>query len=258
MPLIDIHCHLLPAIDDGAADRTESLAMARLATSDGIQAIVVTPHQLGPFAHTRGETIRAQAEAFARALNEERVALRILPGAELRIEPGFAASELVARLKGGELLTLADQRRHVLVDLPEQAYVGLDDLLAELTAAGMVAILAHPERNREILARPERLHPLVAAGCLLQVTAGSLLGEFGADVQQLADRLIRQGIVQLVASDAHHIHFRRPVLAAAFDHVAQHAGVEAARVLFHLNPASIVAGRPVVSIDRARGPDQTL
>jgi protein-tyrosine phosphatase len=254
VPLIDIHCHILPAIDDGAADRAEALAMARIAAADGIATIVATPHQLGEFAY-HGDSIRAQADAFQRVLDQERVPLSILPGAELRIGWRLAELELIARLRSGELLTLADRGRHVLLDLPEKEYVPFDQLLAGLTSAGVTAILAHPERNREILAQPGLLHPLVEAGCLLQVTAGSLLGEFGADVQQLADWLIRQAAVQLVASDAHHLHFRRPALAAAFDHVAQIVGVEAARVLCHHNPASIIVGRPVVSMDRpARSP----
>jgi protein-tyrosine phosphatase len=246
--LIDIHCHILPEIDDGAADRAEALAMARLAVADGIGTIVATPHQLGSFAY-HGDAIRAQAEAFQRVLDEERVALRILPGAELRIEAGLPEGELVARLKSGELLTLADRGRYVLLDLAEREYVPLERLLAELASAGMAAILAHPERNREILVRPDLLPPLVKAGCLLQVTAGSLLGEFGADVQELADRLICEGLAQLVASDAHRIHFRRPLLAAAGDHVARLAGAAAARILCHDNPAAVVAGRPVASID---------
>ena len=250
MPWIDLHCHILPAIDDGAADRAEALAMARLAVADGITTMVATPHQLGSFTY-HGEQIQAQVEAFQRVLDQEGVALRILPGAEVRIEPGLVERELVTRLKNGELLTLAGRGRHVLMDLAEREYVPLDRLLAELAAGGMTAILAHPERNREILARPELLQPLVEAGCLLQMTAGSLLGEFGAEVQQLAERLLRQAAVQLVASDAHHIHFRRPLLAEAFARVTQIIGVEAAQAVCQNNPVSIIAGRAVVSFARA-------
>lgn len=254
VPLIDIHCHMLPAIDDGAADRAEALAMARMAVADGITAVVATPHQLGPFTY-HGGAIRQQAQAFQQVLDEEQVALRVVPGAELRIEAGWAEANLVARLHSGELLTLADRGRHVLLDLPERVYIPFDRLVADLAAAGMVAILAHPERNREIMARPELLKPLAEAGCLFQVTAGSLLGEFSADVQMLAERMVRQGTAPLVASDAHHLTFRKPLLAAAALRVAHLAGAEAARLLCEDNPAAIVAGGTVVSIagaDRSR------
>jgi len=251
--LIDLHCHILPGIDDGAGDRAEALAMARLAVADGIATIVATPHQLGPFAHNRGDSIRAAAAAFQLLLEEEQVTLRILPGAELRIEPGMVEAELAARLASGELLTLANQGRHVLLDLPERVYVPLDRLLVELAAAAFVPILAHPERNREILARPEILPPLVQAGCLLQVTAGSLLGEFGDEVRHVADRLVQQGVVQFVASDAHHIHFRKPLLAEAFAHLAQLAGVDAAERLCHENPAAVAAGQPISALNPTIG-----
>ena len=173
--------------------------------------------------------IRAGVEGFQRLLQREQVALRILPGTA-RIEPGMVESDIVARLNSGELLTLADGR-HVLLDLAEDSYVPLERLLAELKAAGFTGILAHPERNREILAQPELLTPLVQAGCLLQVTAGSVLGEFGRESQELADWLIRREMAYIMASDAHHFHFRRPLLSAAFDSVAQSAGAVVAGVL---------------------------
>jgi len=247
-PFIDIHSHILPAIDDGAADAREALAMARMAVEDGAGTIIATPHQRGSFARNHGAEIRTRVTAFQQLLEQEHVALRILPGGETRIEPGDAEAEIVAGVQSGELLTLGNQGRYFLMDLPEQVYVPLDRLVAEVKSLGIIPILAHPERNREIVSRPEVLLPLVEAGCLLQVTAGSVLGEFGPVAQEIAERLILQGLVHLIASDGHHVHYRPPLLAAAIRRVGQLNGGVATASLFEGNAAAIIAGQPAESL----------
>jgi protein-tyrosine phosphatase len=230
---------LLPAIDDGAADWDEALAMARLAAADGIATAVATPHQLGRYGRNRGADLRAQAGQLRQLLDRHGVALRVLPGAEVRVEPG-----LLGKLQSGEVLTLADRRRHVLVELPAEVYIPLERVVAELRAAGIVPVLAHPERNAGILARPEVLAWLVRAGCLLQITAGSLTGRFGPHPERLACRLVRDGLAHCVATDAHGAGSRQPRLAEAFECVWRLAGWETAVRLFCYNPARIAAGAP--------------
>lgn len=240
-PLIDIHCHLLPDVDDGSASWDETLAMARLAVDDGISTIVATPHQLGVYGRNRGDAIRAQTERLQRFLDRQGVALRVLPGADVRIEPG-----MIPKLQSGEVLTLADRRRHVLLELPHEFYFPLQGLLADLNVAGMVGILSHPERNLGILARRHLLPPLVEAGCLLQVTAGSLVGTFGPQVRKLARWMIRQRLVHCVSTDAHGAKSRRPLLRRGFDCVARLAGEQMAVDLCCRNPALVVAGKTVM------------
>ena len=231
-PFVDIHCHLLPQLDDGAATWKESLRMARSALADGISTIVATPHQFGPHGHCP-DRIRARTIQLQQQLDDQGIALRMLAGAEVRIEAG-----LVAHWREGRLLALAGRDRHVLLELPHEVYLPLDRLVSELRTAGLVAILAHPERNLAILARPDLLGPLVKGGCLLQVTAGSLLGRFGPAVERLGQSLVRQGIVHFVASDAHDSEGRAPLLSAAFECVAELAGVDAAIDLCCKNPAT--------------------
>jgi protein-tyrosine phosphatase len=245
---VDIHCHLLPGADDGAADWEEALAMARLAVADGISAVVATPHQGGLFPCDRGPSIREQVRAFQQSLDREQTPLRVFSGGELRIEDGLVPAEVIAGVANGQILTLADRRRHLLLDLAENEYLPVEPLLAALRPAGLTGILAHPERNRRILAQPELLDTLVRAGCALQLTADSMVGEFGSEVQRLAHRLVRDGVVQLVASDAHHAHFRRPLLADAFRCVAGLADEETARQLCIDNPNRILAGQPLIPI----------
>lgn len=244
-PLVDIHCHILPAIDDGATDWSESLAMARMAVADGISTIVATPHQLGKHAGTSGELIRERAAELQQRLGSEQIPLQVLPGADVRIEP-----DMVPKLRSGEVVTLADQRRHVLLELPHDVYIPLERLLRELSAVQMVGILSHPERNRGILRDPSVVAPLVAEGCLMQVTAGSLLGDFGLGVQELTEQLIEEHLVHFVSSDAHDTEVRRPQLQAARQRVAELAGEELASRLCSVNPARVAAGQNVAPLPR--------
>lgn len=235
---VDIHCHLLPQIDDGARDWEESLAMARLAASEGIRTVIATPHQLGNYGRNRGEAIRSQTAALGQLLADHSVPLEVLPGADVRIEP-----DLVSKIRDGDVLTLADQRRYVLLELPHEIYLPLDRLLGELAAAGMIGILSHPERNQGILAQPRVLDGLRDRGGLMQITAGSLVGTFGPRSQAMAERMVVQGLVDFVATDAHGAKARRPLMRRAFQRVAQLAGAEAASRLCSTNPACIVANR---------------
>jgi protein-tyrosine phosphatase len=237
---VDIHCHLLPGLDDGAATLDHALAMAEMAVADGISTIIATPHQLGNHATNSGVTIRAATARFQQMLDGRRTPLRVLPGADVRVEP-----DLLRKIRTGEVVTLADRRRHVLLELPHEVYLPLDRLLADLHFAGLVGILSHPERNGGILNQPGVVRPLVERGCLLQVTAGSLTGTFGAHVQSLSESLIQQGLVHFVATDAHGTTVRPPLLAAAFERVAQLAGRETALDLCCRHPAAVAEGGKV-------------
>jgi len=237
---VDIHCHLLPELDDGAGCWDDALSMAEIAVADGIATIVATPHQLGNFAANRGDVIRAQAERLQAKLRKSNVSLRVLPGADVRIEPG-----MIAKIRAGEVLTLADRGRHVLLELPHELYLPLDRLLADFKGARLTGILSHPERNQGIMAQPGVVRSLVSAGCLIQVTAGSLVGAFGSRVRDLAERLVAQGLVHFVSTDAHSPRSRPPLLAGAFDRVVELAGGSLAEELFCRNPAAVAAGRAV-------------
>lgn len=239
-PLIDIHCHLLPGVDDGSASWDETLAMAELAVDDGISTVVATPHQLGVHGDNHGDAIRAQTARLQEFLDQRGVPLRVLPGADVRIEP-----EMIRKLQSGEVLTLADRRRHVLLELPHEVYIPLDRLLSGLSAVEMVAVLSHPERNLGILGNRHLLPPLVDAGCLLQVTAGSLVGTFGPQVQKLAQWAIQHRLVHFVGTDAHGAKSRRPLLRRAFDCVAGLAGEPTAVALCSGNPGRVLAGKAV-------------
>ncbi len=213
---VDIHCHMLPGIDDGAADWQESLEMARMAVSDGTQTVIVTPHQLGNFAHNQGDDIRRLVKQMQDVLREQGIPLEVMPGADVRIEDG-----MLEKLASGEVLSLGDLGGHVLLELPHELYFPLEGILDALSRQGLIGILSHPERNRGILRDCEILGPLVDAGCLMQVTAGSLMGTFGSSSQQLSECMLSEGLVHFISTDAHGMKSRRPLMRRAFDRVAE-------------------------------------
>ncbi len=241
-PFVDIHCHLVPGIDDGAKDWEETLIMARSAVSDGFTTVIVTPHQLGNFARNDGEMIRERTTQLQEFLDDQNVPLHVAPGGDVRIEP-----DLAARVERGEVLTLADQRRHLLLELPHEIYFPLEPVLAELRIAGLAGILSHPERNHGILDNPRVVERLVDAGCLMQVTAGSLTGAFGPDVQRCAEGFLQQGLIHLIATDAHGPRVRRLRMRPAFQRVLELTDWQHACLLCCDNPSRVAAGESVAA-----------
>ena len=237
---VDIHCHILPGIDDGPGDWDESLAMARQAFEDGTTTIIATPHQLGSYGCNDGDAIRRGVAELGQRLAAAGVPLKVQPGADVRVD-----GRLVEQLLSGEALTLGDHRRHVLLELPHELYLPLEPLLERLGRFNITAILSHPERNEGILRRPGVLEPLVEAGCLMQITAGSLCGSFGEACQRLAETLVARGLVHFVATDGHGAKSRRPLMRGGYERVIELGGVEMAAALCRENPALVAAGQPV-------------
>jgi protein-tyrosine phosphatase len=209
--LIDLHCHILPGLDDGPAGFEESLAMARLAEADGVQAIVATPHcDLDAICPdpTRIRDLTAQLNDL---LADEGLRLRVLPGAELRPTPG-----LVDALERDQVLTVADRGRYVLIELPSGGYpVFVAELFFRLQVVGITPIIAHAERSDYLRTSPQVLEEMAARGYPVQINVGSLLGEDGAKVRREALRLVQQGLATIIASDGHGARSRKPVLTPA-------------------------------------------
>jgi protein-tyrosine phosphatase len=232
--MIDLHAHILPGLDDGVGTVEEACTLARRAVADGITAIAATPHVRDDY-----PTTPAQMEAAVRDLRRELrvadIAVDLLPGGEIALDHlGVLDREDLLRF------SLAQSGRYLLVEFP---YVGwplaLETSLWKVRAAGLVPIIAHPERNREVQERPDLLAPLAAAGTLVQITAASLDGRLGPSSQRTAQAMLRDGTAHLIASDAHGSAIREAGLADAFVAVGD---VQLARYLTEEVPAVIVAG----------------
>ncbi|MBU0673338.1 MAG: hypothetical protein KJ950_01690 [Proteobacteria bacterium] len=233
--MIDIHCHILPGVDDGPESLEQSLAMARLAVADGITTIVATPHLLGIV--PTAETIRTKVDLLNREIMTAGMTLTILPGTEV------FASASPAQLNDRTI----NHTRYLLVEFPlTHLPANARQLLFNLKVHEFLPIVAHPERIPSIIAKPDLLDDFQETS--LQITAGSLTGRFGPYVQQCAETLLKKGLVTCIASDAHSAHHRRPRLTEGMDAAARIIGREAAERLVLDNPARIIAGDPIQGI----------
>jgi protein-tyrosine phosphatase len=235
--IIDIHCHLLPGIDDGAKNWDESLRMARQAVAEGIVAAVMTPHQLGQYSATAGNQIRQLTAEFQQHLEGAGIPLQVFPGADVRID-----SDMIDRLKSGDCLTLADTGRYVLLELPHELYIPLEPVLEQLNRIGVTGILSHPERNQGLLRQAEIIPRLIAQGCLMQITADSLIGTFGPAPEEFSVAMLQNGWVHFLATDAHSPRNRRPRILEAMRRAESLCGASYARSIVYDNPRAVVAG----------------
>jgi protein-tyrosine phosphatase len=180
-------------------------------------------------------------------LRKAGIPLQVLPGGDVRIEVG-----LVEGVRRGDVLTLADRGRHLLLELPHELYFPMGPVLEDLRRIGVTGILSHPERNQGLLKQPTLVESLVDNGCLMQVTAGSLIGGMGPAPQAMAEWMLARGLVHFLATDAHGQKARRPLMRRAFERAAELTDDETAADLCCHNPASVAEGRDVVAGRRPR------
>jgi len=220
--MIDIHTHILPGVDDGAADLAESLAMARLAVEHGTTVLFATPHVSDRPELARVGQIAGLVAELQAALAREEIPLCIEPGAEV-----YPLENLLAEVDKGLPLTLGQRGRYLLLDSPFGSLpMGLSQTVFLLQTRGITPILAHPERVMPIQQNPQVLEEMVQRGVLLQINATSVLGRHGETAQETAFLLLRQRWVHFLASDAHSIRGRRPTLDAAAQELRAQFGDE--------------------------------
>jgi len=235
--MYDLHCHLLPGIDDGARSLDESVALAKMALDDGVQGMVVTPHvHPGRWDNTR-EAIAATVALVKAALDEAQVPLALAWAGEVRLSDDILSMVAQHQIPFyGEV----DGYQLMLLEFPHGHMVpGSDKLVDWLLARGIRPMIAHPERNKAVMREPDLIVPFVDKGCWLQVTANSVTGDFGAPAEQTARWLLERNLVRVVASDAHNQRYRTPALSKAFDAVAERYGATQAEDLFVTQPKAI-------------------
>jgi protein-tyrosine phosphatase len=246
--LIDLHCHLLPGIDDGAKNVATSLAMARMAADDGISTIVCTPHILPGVYNNTGPAIRQAVTQLREKISEVGIPIRLFAGADVHIAP-----DLDVRLGDGRALAINDSRYLLLEPPHHQLPRRLEDLIFGLQAAGYVPIVTHPERLSWIEGHYDLIKRLVDNSILMQLTAGSLMGRFGRRPRYWAERMLDDGLCHVLATDAHDTEKRPPRMAVARELVAQRLGEDEATnvvltrargILENISPAQLPALPP--------------
>lgn len=241
--MIDIHCHLLPGMDDGAENLDEAVQLAQLLVADGITTVFATPH----VASKRDiETIRRTEEeckSLRSVLLGKGVDINIIPGAE-----NYPSTDLLKAIDDGEPVLLGTSGRYVLLDTPLTSMpLGLDDLIFRLQSKGITPILAHPERSRPIQEDVRILEPLVHQGLLLQVNSSCLVGRHGETAKELASELLRLNWVHFIASDAHSPTHRRPTMNAATAVCSGLVGSKYTLDLVRENGLKVLNGEEVLS-----------
>jgi protein-tyrosine phosphatase len=240
--VIDLHCHYLPGIDDGAQTLEESLELARAAIKAGIHVAVMTPHVHPGRYENNAASIEDMCAAFQRVLAHNEIPLELRAGGEVRI-----SENIIRMVEEGEIPYLGQLAgyRVLLLEFPHSHLtVGAEKLVDWLLDRRIRPLIAHPERNKEVMRNPDKLRPLIERGCLLQLTGASIMGRFGKPAEECATQLIEREWASAVATDAHNLEHRPPCLDEAYAALARIGGEALALELTQHMPARIIGKEP--------------
>jgi protein-tyrosine phosphatase len=247
--MIDIHCHPLPGIDDGARSLEMAVAMCQMAAKDGTTHLVATPHcnyryQFDP------EVNQARLKELQTAVGESP---KLLLGCDFHL----SYDNLRRLAKDGSDFSI-NHTRYLLVEfadhfIPEQ----MDSVLYEIEVAGFTPILTHPERNSVIQRKPELLYHWALRGCLVQVTAMSYIGGFGQRAEALSEEWLERNLIHFFASDGHDLKRRPPVLSSCYEKVVSVRGKDIADLLLEVNPSAVINGEPLPDPLQLLGPNES-
>lgn len=235
--MIDLHCHILPDIDDGARSMEDSLAMAEAAVAEGITHILATPHHMnGKFENRKSEIILA-VDALQEKLDAHSIDLTIYPGQEVRLY-----GEFLEDVKKDEILFTDEGNHYVLIEFPTMSIPHFaESFFFQIQQHGITPVIVHPERNQEIIDNPNKLLEFVERGVLAQVTASSYVGVFGKKVAELSHQLIEANLVHILASDAHNTRGRSFNMHEAYIKLEDEFGTKKARA-FKQNAKDMING----------------
>ena len=232
--MFDLHCHMLPAIDDGARNAETALAMARMAVDDGITHLVCTPHIYPALYENDAQRIIRAVEVFSALLQAHEIPLQLGYGADIQVVP-----ELLPRLRSGAFPTI-NGSRYFLFEPPHHVpLTNMSRFVSDALSAGFVPIITHPERLSWLGEHYEAFLEAAEDGAWIQLTAGSLVGRFGDNPKYWAEKMLADGVVHLLATDAHNLRGRPPLLAEGEAAAADILGREEARRLVYNRPASV-------------------
>jgi len=238
--MIDIHCHILPGVDDGARTLEDSLQMAEQAVNEGITHILCTPHHNnGVFLNSRNKVIPRVAE-LQEEFDRRQLPLTLFEGQEVRL-----SGDIMQRIQRDEILFADLDDTYLLVEFPStNVPVFAEQVLFELCSHRITPVIVHPERNRQLMRHPNELIPFIEMGCLGQVTCSSYLGNFGKEIAHAAQVMIEHNMVHVLASDAHNTKGRGFFMQEAYKLLEKEFGRET-RQMFEQTAKDIVNGDPV-------------
>ncbi|MDM5314901.1 tyrosine protein phosphatase [Fictibacillus sp. b24] len=238
--MIDIHSHILPGIDDGAQTLEEAIAMADAAVKEGITHLYATPHHRNGRYENDRCSILHEVDFFNGELTERNIPLQIIPGQEVRIY-----KEIIKDLDRGIFTPLNNELKYLLIELPSNSVpTYAAEILFELSLRNYQPIIVHPERNSEIIENPDLLYDLVVTGALTQVTASSVVGNFGKKILQFSHDLIKANMAHFIASDAHNTNSRGFHLSGAYEMIQKQHGIDT-RYYLQENAEHVLKGESI-------------
>ena len=240
--MIDLHCHIIPGVDDGPVSIQESIDMAKQAVADGIQTLVATPHSFNGIYLNPFQVVEDNVNRLRKTFQQNRININLCTGSEVRICTGLKQKVITK-----EVATINNNGRYVLVEFPLHVMPpGSREELFQLKLNDITPILAHPERNPIFQHQPELLSDLISMGCLIQITAMSITGRFGQEAMECAHMLLKNRLSHVIATDAHSPDSRPPILSPAVEASARILGnLKEARAMVNDRPKAILAGEPV-------------
>ena len=238
---IDIHSHIIPGVDDGSRDLETSIALLKMAVENGTTDIIATPHVIDVSTNLTWDAIRRHVEELQKIADEQEIPIRIYPGAETELN--WDLLELIR--KDHSAFCLAGSR-YCLMEMPSLMLpANLEEMIYELQLMDIVPVLAHPERQMQLMENPEKLLALLKRGCMAQSNGGSLTGVFGPKPHAKVHMLINNNMVAFLGSDAHNLRHRNTNLAGAREKLVKHWGKPCATEILETRPRYILENKPL-------------
>jgi protein-tyrosine phosphatase len=252
--MIDLHCHILPGIDDGAENLEEAVTMCHIAYKDGIRTIVATPHTMNGIFINERDFILAEVKKLQKILVTKNIDIHIVPGADVHIN-----YNLLELIRDGKAMTINDHGKYILLEFPHQ-YVPpkIPEFVFKLKLNNITPIFTHPERNIAIQKDLNIILRLVEQGALIQITANSLIGGFGPRACNCAVEMLKYNLAHIIASDAHSSRFRSPILSHSVSKAAQITGQKWAEAMVTTIPRAIIIGDDLYDLPEPIPPRKSL
>ena len=246
--MTDIHCHILPGVDDGADSQAEAVAMARMAWESGVKRIIATPHcnLPGEAQNLRSGPMTRRFTTLNKAVKEAGIGVEILSGAEV-----FATPEVPQLLQEKKLYTLAGSRYLLMEFYFDEDVEAMDTLLQAVAAQGCVPVIAHPERYDAVQRSPHTVARWFQSGYVIHLNKGSILGRLGRRAGAAADWILERGLAHTVASDAHSSNYRTPHMTEVRRYITDRCDAHYADILLRINPDRIARDLPLLGADES-------
>lgn len=239
--MIDIHCHMLPNVDDGAKSMHEAISMAIIAKEQGIKKIIMTPHYHPEFRSLKGKELQDIYEEFKEKLKENKIDIDVYLGNEI-----YFTSDLLDNISELDFFSL-NNSRYILLEFPPTKFPSnLCSIIYELKLKGFIPILAHVERYLKVYEDPELIYDCINTGAVIQINSSSLMGKNGKELQKLCNLLLDRKMVHLVASDAHSSQRRRPLLKDSYHYIEKRYSKKTADDLFINNGQLILDNKEII------------